>query len=92
MRRVGKLRAFHESFDAFFAGTTGSMEEEADGDFVKYADAKVIIDKLVEALDAMFIGASGVGVPHKGERDLLQNCVNTAIRLKREAVGVKAAS
>lgn len=86
------LRRFtiDQSFDRETREMFGEMRECAAGDYVLFEDAEAVIEKLVAAIEGMLIGCSGVGVPHAGERELLQECVNAAIRLKREAVGPKA--
>lgn len=42
---------------------------------------------LLEALDAMIIGAAACGIPHPKEREVLQMAVNMAIAAKQKAKG-----
>lgn len=55
------------------------------------ADARLIAaaPELLEALEIMVVGACAVGVPHVGERQVLQEAVNTARTAIAKATGVQ---
>ena len=55
----------------------------------KEANARLIAaaPELLEALEIMVVGACAVGVPHAGERQVLQEAVNTARAAIAKATG-----
>lgn len=67
---------------------TGTCEmETAPAVYAEIDRLRAINAELVEALESLLIGAWACGVPHPGERAVLQEAANIAIRAVAKAKG-----
>ena len=88
-RRVERLvRRWLELVQRPACGSSlGEMVEDQYGDYCEYEEAITKIEKLLDAITTLLIGCAGVGVQNKTQRQVLQECVNAAIKAKREVLG-----